>query len=406
MRYTLINGLLMLALSPFSALALPVDPSNEPGQWDPSGHYDKGRWENGQFISNNQNLQNGQWNNGQNYQNSQYNNGRWQRRSVPQPFGASPVGGAPGVYARNWPWDQNNQNGQGWTDQNGQWHPNNQNGQGWTDQNGQWHPNNQNGQGWTDQNGQWHANKKRVVDPDRRAVDPAALNNGGLTPTGTVNNPNAANPNLAAPGIHARNWPWDQNNQNGQGWTDANGQWHPNNQNQNGQGWTDANGQWHPNNQNGQGWTDGNGQWHPSKREWRDDGYGREDGYNRGDGYNNYNDGYRDDRYNNNGLDRAADRAADDILGGPVRRWWPFNNWNNRNGDRNRYNDESYRDQCQGKDWRACGNDIYGSRATPTPGVGNNYNQGYNNNYNGNYNGNNWNRPSATPVAQNGYYKH
>ncbi|KAJ5183991.1 hypothetical protein N7492_001607 [Penicillium capsulatum] len=345
MRYTLINGLLLLASSPFTA-ALPVDPSTQPGQWDPSGQYRKGHYDqNGQFIPNvqdgqvgqyqNGQYQNGQWNNGQDgYDNrdGRYNNGGWQRRSVvPQPFGGDRVGdhrtniGTPGILARNWPYDQNNQNG--WTDQNGQWHPNNQNGQGWTDQNGQWHPNNQNGQGWTDQNGQWHPNQKR-------SVDPAALNNNGLNPTGT----------------------------------------------------------WHPNNQNGQGWTDQNGQWHANqKREWRDDGYNRDDRYN-------YNNGYDRD-------DSVLDRAAEDVLYGPLaRRWWPFNHWNhdndwdrncdnndwncrnryNNNGRNNRWHSEPYRDQCQGRDWRSCRGD-------------NNRNDYNRNDYNRDgYNG--YNRNQATPT--------
>lgn len=418
MRYTLINGLLLLAISPFRAVALPVDPSTQPGQWDPNGHYRKGHYENGRFIPNVQenqvnqyrdgqnqnerwnNGQNAQWNNDQNHrvgQNGVNNwdresdNRGWQRRSLaPQPFGVERLGdhranlGAPGIHARNWPNDQNNQNG--WTDQNGQWHANNQNGQGWTDQNGQWHANNnQNGQGWTDQNGQWHPSQKR-------AVGPAALNN-GVNPTGTVN-PNAKN--IAVPGIHARSWPNDQNNQNGQGWTDRNGQWHPSNQN--GQGWTDQNGQWHSNNQNGQGWTDRNGQWHPNqKREWRDDGYNRDDRYNN-DGYNNHDD------YHRNG-DSFLDRAAEEALTAPfARRWWPFNNWNNDNDSnrdcerndsncRNRndngrhgWHSESYRDQCQGRDWRSCRND--NNR--------NDYNRNDNNRNDNNRN--DYNRNQATPT--------
>lgn len=205
MRYTLINGLLLLS-SPLTSLALPLEPNpnDQGGVWDPSGQYRKGHYDGaGNFIPNNgyngngdyndqysnDQYNNGQyrgddWNNGQR-NNGQYNNGRWQRRSLTRPFGdrlrvGVPGINIPGIHARNWPYDQNNngQNGQGWTDANGQWHSTDYS-QGWTDANGQWHPNNNNGQ-------------------------------------------------------------------NGQGWTDANGQWHSNNNGQNGQGWTDANGQWHP----------------------------------------------------------------------------------------------------------------------------------------------------------------
>ncbi|KAJ5587752.1 uncharacterized protein N7459_003517 [Penicillium hispanicum] len=204
MRYTLINGLLLLAVSPFAALALPVDstdPSDQPGQWDPNGQYRKGHYDqNGQFISNEQDgqtgyNQNGQYNNGQ-YNNGQYNNGQagnydgdnqwrgnnwdqnnngeynndqnqnghWQRRSVPRPFGSDAdlynhrpgfgapgvPGAVPGIHVRSSPYDQNNQNQNGWTDANGQWHPNNQN---------------QNQNGWTDANGQWHSTAKRAIEP-------------------------------------------------------------------------------------------------------------------------------------------------------------------------------------------------------------------------------------------------
>ncbi|KAJ5151945.1 hypothetical protein N7492_010240 [Penicillium capsulatum] len=421
MRYTLINGLLLLAVSPFSAVALPVDPNEynlanpNQGQYESPGAWNHVNPTGNQWRDQNQNL----------------------RRSVgAQPFDASRANpGVPGLHARSWPYDQNNQNGQGWTDANGQWHANNQNqnGQGWTDQNGQWHPNNQNQNqnGWTDASGQWHSNQKRGVNPSALnggGVNNGGLQNGGLTPTGTANkdnnNQNGANP-LAQPsapaapgagaapgapgvgaggipGIKARNWPYDQNNQNGQGWTDANGQWHANNQNQNGQGWTDQNGQWHPNNQNQNGWTDANGQWHANqKRDWRDDGY------NRGDDY------YNDHRESN--LDRAADRATDDLLASPpVRRWWPFNNWHhhdrNRDCDRNDWDCRNrdydnhdhgygYDDKCKSNDpndrsgW-SCRHDWnrYGSTPTPRAVVAR-----HSPNDNDSYNANN---AAATPVAQ------
>jgi hypothetical protein len=72
MRYTLINGLLLLAISPFTALALAVDPNNQGGQWDPSGQYRKGHFDsNGHFIPEEGSNQVGGNENGQNYQNGQ-----------------------------------------------------------------------------------------------------------------------------------------------------------------------------------------------------------------------------------------------------------------------------------------------------------------------------------------------
>ncbi|KAJ5860472.1 uncharacterized protein N7529_007782 [Penicillium soppii] len=142
MRYTMINGLVLLAVSPLTALALPVDPNDQAGQWDPSGQYRKGHWQNGEFIANGDN--------------------------------------------------RYNQNGD--VDQNGQWRENDQNDQnGWTDADGEWHANNQNDQnGWTDANGQWHANQKRELRGQAtsttngaRAVDNAVnkVNNPQVTPS-------------------------------------------------------------------------------------------------------------------------------------------------------------------------------------------------------------------------------
>ncbi|KAJ5599336.1 hypothetical protein N7450_000403 [Penicillium hetheringtonii] len=417
MRYTLINGLLMLAISPFTALALPVDPNDQGGVWDPSGQYRKGHYDGqGNFIGNdvgrtgyengyqneqwrneqNQNYQNGQWRD--NYQNDQYNQngqynqdgrynqaGRWQRRWVPgqgvaeaaglhnhgTQFGTPRVGvPGTGIHARNWPYDNNNNNNGGWTDANGQWHANNQQG-GWTDANGQWHANNQQG-GWTDANGQWHAN----------------------------------------------------NNNNGAGWTDANGQWHANN-NQQG-GWTDANGQWHANQKRGfeptattnlasnpnllnqaqasnplnagQGNIAGAGAGINNAaglphvpRHYNPDEYDH-DRYNNDHYDNSYNDGYRDGRYNNEEDRRVAEHVVGNIL---TRRIWPFSSWNrddDRNWDRNcdrndwncrnRYNDNGrYNDndrygydKCKSDDradrsgW-SCRSDWDRTRATPTPRV-------------------------------------
>ncbi|CAI7610591.1 unnamed protein product [Penicillium glandicola] len=169
MRYSIINSLLLLAVSPLSTLALPVDPNDQTGQWDPSGQYRKGNWQHGVFIANDDNTQNNQ--NAQTNQNSQVEQG-------------------------------------GWTDSNGQWHSNdgtvqtatkpndNQNSQnGWTDSNGKWHANNenaQNNQGWTDANGQWHANQKREV-VSEQAI-PTTTENGVLSGVDTkdeVNSPQA-----------------------------------------------------------------------------------------------------------------------------------------------------------------------------------------------------------------------
>ncbi|KAJ5436763.1 hypothetical protein N7445_007648 [Penicillium cf. griseofulvum] len=111
MRYSIINSLLLLAISPMSVLALPIDPNDLAGQWDPSGLYRKGQWQHGVFVPNNGDTKHGQLE----------KEGQWL--------------------------DNNNNN-----NQNGQYDPS-QNG--WTDANGQWHTNNQNG--WTDSNGQWHA---------------------------------------------------------------------------------------------------------------------------------------------------------------------------------------------------------------------------------------------------------
>lgn len=44
MHCTLISNLLLLAISPFTAHALPVDPNNQGGQWDHSGQYRKGHY--------------------------------------------------------------------------------------------------------------------------------------------------------------------------------------------------------------------------------------------------------------------------------------------------------------------------------------------------------------------------
>ncbi|KAJ5383088.1 hypothetical protein N7517_000999 [Penicillium concentricum] len=180
MRYSIISSLLLLAISPLSTLALPLDPNDVAGQWDPSGKYQKGNWQHGVFVANNGDNQhgqvekNGQWNN--DYQNGQYN---------PDQNGWTDANGQWHTNNQN---VKNNQNGQnGWTDEKGQWHTNNQNVQnnqngqnGWTDEKGQWHTNNQNNQnnqnGWTDANGQWHANQKRQAIPAQ--ANPALNQNG------------------------------------------------------------------------------------------------------------------------------------------------------------------------------------------------------------------------------------
>ncbi|KAJ5185659.1 hypothetical protein N7491_006471 [Penicillium cf. griseofulvum] len=115
MRYSIINSLLLLAISPMSVLALPIDPNDLAGQWDPSGLYRKGQWQHGVFVPNNGDTKHGQ-------------------------------------LEKEGQWLDNNNNNNNNNNQNGQYDPS-QNG--WTDANGQWHTNNQNG--WTDSNGQWHA---------------------------------------------------------------------------------------------------------------------------------------------------------------------------------------------------------------------------------------------------------
>ncbi|KAJ5827395.1 hypothetical protein N7447_004158 [Penicillium robsamsonii] len=160
MRYSIISNLLLLAVSPLSALALPVDPNNVAGQWDPSGKYQKGQWQHGVFVANNGDNQHGQVD----------KNGQWNNKNQQ---------------------GQYNPNQNGWTDANGQWHTNNQNGQngqnGWTDEKGQWHANGQNNQnqnGWTDANGQWHANQKRQAIPAQ--ANPATNLNGHLNGAGNT----------------------------------------------------------------------------------------------------------------------------------------------------------------------------------------------------------------------------
>jgi hypothetical protein len=361
MRYTLINGLLLLAVSPFTALALPVDPNpnDQGGVWDPSGQYRKGHYDGqGNFIANNggqtgyeNGYQNEQWRNGQNQngqynQNNQYNQngqynrdgrnneaGRWQRRWIPGQdisdaaglrnhgthFGTPGVGiPGTGIHARTWPNDNNNNDG-GWTDANGQWHANNQQG-GWTDANGVWHATNQQG-GWTDANGQWHA----------------------------TNN----------------------NNNNQDGWTDANGQWHSNNQQG---GWTDANGVWHNNQKRGFEPTATTNlaanpnllnQAQASNPLNAAAGHGNLAGVGAGannaaglphvprhynpDSYDNdrdndrYEDGYEDGRYNNAEDRRVAENVASNILS---RRIWPFTSWNNNNDNNNNWDRD-----CDRNDW-------------------------------------------------------
>ncbi|CAI7614411.1 unnamed protein product [Penicillium palitans] len=187
MRCSIVNTLLFLAVSPLGVLARPVDPNDVAGQWDPSGQYRKGQWQNGVFVANNgdnrnnqngQVEQSGQWRDNNN-QNGQYNQDGQQNNQN----GWTDSNGQWHANNQNVQNGQNSQNGQnGWTDANGQWHANdgtvqprdgendNEKSQnGWTDANGQWHANNQNGQnnqnGWTDVNGQWHANQKRQATP-------------------------------------------------------------------------------------------------------------------------------------------------------------------------------------------------------------------------------------------------
>ncbi|KAJ5158907.1 uncharacterized protein N7500_008558 [Penicillium coprophilum] len=186
MRTSFIGSLLLLAVSPLSALALPVDPNDVAGQWDPSGQYRKGQWQHGVFVANNGENQNDQWhnnnNNNNNNQNGQYN---------PDQNGWTDANGQWHTNNQNVQTGQSGQNGQsGWTDEKGQWHANNQinqnNQNGWTDEKGQWHANNQDNQnnqnGWTDANGQWHANQKRQAIPAQ--ANPATAQNDRLNEAG------------------------------------------------------------------------------------------------------------------------------------------------------------------------------------------------------------------------------
>ncbi|KAJ5562034.1 hypothetical protein N7535_003502 [Penicillium sp. DV-2018c] len=195
MRYSVISSLLLLAVSPL-AVGLPVDPNDQTGQWDPSGQYRKGHWQNGQFIPNNPD--------DRYYQNGNLGRtGQWRDNNR---------NGANGWTDANGQWHVSNQNQNGgWTDANGQWHSNNQNDRnGWTDANGQWHANNQNDQnGWTDSNGQWHANQKRQA-PLPGQLLPTGTQKGSLNaaPVGLGNKANLANaiPPITPTTLHRRSW--------------------------------------------------------------------------------------------------------------------------------------------------------------------------------------------------------
>ncbi|OKP12133.1 hypothetical protein PENSUB_2293 [Penicillium subrubescens] len=171
----------------------------------------------------------------------------------------------------------------------------------------------------------------------------------------------SGHPNFGAPdvnipgtGIHARNWPYDQNN-NQDCWTDSNGQWHQVNQNNQG-GWTDANEQ-----QNQGGWTDANDQWHANQKRDIVPGVGAPDHY----------DNYCEQEEANHHQEHEGDReTAEDVtsalLPGPVvARNYPqhHNSWNNSDNDNDgwnhnvpqanpveNYNDEAHDDDHHNKD--------------------------------------------------------
>ncbi|KAJ5698488.1 hypothetical protein N7462_000493 [Penicillium macrosclerotiorum] len=399
MRYTLINGLLLLGISPLTSLALPVDPNDQGGVWDPSGQYRKGHYDsNGDFIPNEQGQvgwnENGQnWQNGQNYQNSQ----------------------------------------NGYYDQNGQWRSNtwNQNNNNNNNNNNNWNQNGQNGQ-----YNRWQ----------RRSLPGQPLNAEELRNHGNLGVPGVGLPGVGVPGvgIHARNWPYDGNNQGG--WTDTNGQWHSNNNNQNSQagwtdangvwhstdysqGWTDANGIWHQNpntqNQNNQGgWTDANGQWHANQKRGLQPtpaNLADPNVLNQAQAAASLNDAtrvahvprhYPNDRYDEYEREREQDREEDretalDVASAIIPRWWPFtdSNWNrndnwdsNNNCDRNDWNCRNrYNDKCKNGDWNdrsgwSCRSDW--SRPTPSARVyARNYPQDQNN---WNNNNNHQDYPQAT----------
>jgi hypothetical protein len=199
----MINGLLLLAVSPLAALALPVDPNDQAGQWDPSGQYRKGHYDqSGQFIPNNDDNRYNQVN--QNGNVDRY--GQWRNNNQNDQNGWTDANGQ---------WHANNENNQGgWTDANGQWHANNNQDQnGWTDANGQWHANNQNNQGgWTDANGQWHANQKR--DLTLGQTMPTGAEAGRLNQPGLENKASPIG-DLTAHTPHRRSWRQDGENGNG-----------------------------------------------------------------------------------------------------------------------------------------------------------------------------------------------
>lgn len=396
MRYSLVSGLLLLAVSPFTSLALPVDPNDQPGQWDPSGQYRKGHYgANGEFIPNEGTAEvgynNGQWNNGEynnggynnwnngQYNNGRYNNGRWERRWVPG-VGVPGAGipgegereraglrhpgariGVPGIRARWWPWNNGNNDENGWTDANGQWHSNNE--QGWTDANGQWHANN-NGQGWTDANGQWHPNVKRAlpgVGVPGAGVPGAGAPAAGVPAAGA---PGVGAPGVGTPGVGAPNAGVPGEGLNGAGSPTPT---------TNGAGAAGL----------------------PLARRY----YGPNEGYYDNDRYNN---GYDNGRYDNGRYNDVDDYNRDhhDVLDLPdvvFRRWWPHgDNWNsdwNRpcNPDdwschRGRYNHGYRWDRCENGNGRwNCRSDWNRNRATPLPSVvvARHYpsNTDYNNNY-------------------------
>ncbi|KAI2790185.1 hypothetical protein POX_d05691 [Penicillium oxalicum] len=141
MRSAMISSIFFLALLPIVTLALPIDPNDQSGQWDPSGQYRKGHYDaQGNFVpnesyivlnnpSNNQELgwyQKGQYPGHENYNNGQYNNGlgwndhRDGNKNDQFKNGQNQKQGANGL--KTWPAGQSAQTQSGWTDANGVWH--------------------------------------------------------------------------------------------------------------------------------------------------------------------------------------------------------------------------------------------------------------------------------------------
>ncbi|KAF7719334.1 Uncharacterized protein PECH_006383 [Penicillium ucsense] len=149
MRSTMISSIFLVALSPIMALALPIDPNDQGGQWDPSGQYRKGHYDaQGNFIPDQgSNLspnqvgwyQKGQYPGHEVYNHDQHNKGPWSNQQGQGNNDQYQNGQQHGA-GQTWPAGKTGQTSSGWTDANGVWHSTDYS-QGWTDANGVWHAN-------------------------------------------------------------------------------------------------------------------------------------------------------------------------------------------------------------------------------------------------------------------------